>query len=126
LEEADLRYFPEHDTVVAGHGSVFYKTLVVPANFICGFNCHFWKGLVVEGELLLGPHCTVKEDVRAASGIIGYRSVIQGNVSLEGDVRLMDGVEINGELTTEGRVLMRPDVMLRGIRNSIAVETLGD
>jgi len=126
MDDSQMLYFPEHRTVVARRGSVFSESLVVPADLVCGFNCHFWGELVVEGELLLGPHCTVGEGVRARRGIIGYRTVVDGDVTMEGDVRVLDGVEIKGQLSAGGRVLLRPDVALRGIRGAQAVETIGD
>ena len=106
MDESQMLYFPEQRTVVARHGSVFSEKMVVPADFICGFNCHFWGGLVVDGELLLGPYCTISGGLRARGGIIGYRSVVDGDVSVEGDVRVLGGVEIKGELFAGGRVLL--------------------
>ncbi len=126
MDEAELIYFPEHDTVVAKHGSVFSTGIIVPSNFICGFNCHFWGALEVQGELLLGPHCSIGGDVSAEGGIIGYRSVVNGDASMEGDVRIMDAVEIGGEVYSNGRIMMRPGVTMNGIRGSGTVETIGD
>lgn len=119
-------------TFVLPPGSVFEeRTLVSPGDLILGNHVKCGFGLRTEGRIFLGQGAEVQGDVTCAgdlradtsthlegvvkigaSGYLGERCFVKGDLEVAGDLDVGDDVRVGGRLQTKGWVNKRDPVPL--------------
>lgn len=100
----------DRTTYVMRRKSFFDKNIKVSGNLVVGNGACFWGNLAVTEWLELGKNSEVYGNVCAKEAIIGANSVINGDVTVESDLTVLDGAKITGALKCGGNVFLRPNV----------------
>lgn len=106
---------------MAEKGSFFRDSVKINGDFLVGPRSTFRKNLVVCGNLYLCPECQVKGNIICYGGVVSRGCVIEGELKvLAGPTTLCDGASV-AKLTSQGDVLIRPDVQAKEISGDLIV-----
>ncbi len=125
MSEKPIRYHEDSNTYITQKNSYFEGNVSVDGNLIVGTGSNFWKSLDVKGVLKMGKGSFVKGNVRADEAIIGARSEINGNIEVEGDLKLFDVVKVNGAAIAGKEMMVRPGCKIGFAKASRTMELIG-
>lgn len=106
----DIKKYFGKSTYVMQRKSFFDKNIKVCGNLIVGNGACFWGNLSVSELLELGKNSEIYGNVFAKEAVIGANSLIEGDVTVESDLTVLDGARITGILKCGGNVFLRPNV----------------
>ena len=125
MESEFIKIHKDSDTFIVKRSSFFDIPVHLKGNLIVGNDTDFWSDVSVTGSLELGKGVRVKGSVRAASAIIGARSIIDGDVTTENSCLVLDFARI-GESIRAGRdVMLRPNTGARIVAAEGNIEITG-
>lgn len=119
-----LRHKPSN-TLIIRRGGFVDKPAYFDGNLIAGPGANFWGPLRVSGNLAMGKNVTVDGSILAGEAVVGPECRVNGSLNVKGDLTILDGAHIQGGVSCEGNLLLRPGVATPSAYADGVIEVMG-
>lgn len=119
-----MKIFVHGETCYVPRGAYFEGSVRIEGNLVAPFGTHFWKQMVVSGDLELGPCSSVAGTVSCRNALIGGRAILKGELAAEGTVYVCDRAVIRA-IRAGDDVVLRPGVIVGEVATSGTITVIG-
>ena len=125
MERKSIRAHKSSNTLIIAKNANYAKPINYRVNLIAGMNSRILERVAIDGDLELGKGARVAGDVRAKNVILGPWSVVEGNLTVAGDLVALDHSKVTGAVKCTGSVTARPGVAFGTLEATGLVEYYG-
>ncbi|WNY27813.1 hypothetical protein [Methanolapillus ohkumae] len=119
-----IRFYPSSNTYVIPKGSFFEDSILIHGNLIAGPGVHFWKNVIVEGNVQLGKGCTLAGNLKAVNVIVGAKSKVGGKITADWNTSVFQNSEI-GSIECLGHLVIMNGCVVGYANAEKTMEILG-
>ena len=125
MEGKSIKAHKGSNTLIIARNANYAKPINYRVNLIAGPNARIMERVRIDGDLELGKGAHIAGDVRARNVVLGPWSVVNGNLTADGDLLALDHCRVTGAVKCGGSATIRPGAAFGSLEATGLVEYYG-